>query len=91
MIPLKPGDVLRNRYEIVALIGQGGMGCLYRAADRRLEGRVTASSPGRPAPHARGRDQDRQQFQRKQTLWPLDHPNLPKVSDSFAQDERHFL
>jgi len=36
---LKPGDTF-GRYTIEALIGEGGMGCVYRAYDPRLERRV---------------------------------------------------
>lgn len=42
MIYLKPGDTLRSRYQIIEIIGQGGMGCIYKAADVRLDGRFTA-------------------------------------------------
>ena len=36
------GTVLRERYEIVALIGRGGMGAVYESHDRRLPGRRCA-------------------------------------------------
>jgi serine/threonine-protein kinase len=91
---LPVGAVLRDRYEIVDLIGQGGMGAVYQAEDLRLRGRVCAlkevlpeliSGPGMEA-------QAHDQFYREaSTLARLDHPNLPKVSDYFAQDSREYL
>jgi tetratricopeptide (TPR) repeat protein/predicted Ser/Thr protein kinase len=37
---LSPGTVLGGRYEIVRLLGQGGMGAVYQAHDRELEREV---------------------------------------------------
>jgi serine/threonine protein kinase len=85
---LEPGTLLRNRYEIVALIGQGGMGAVYKATDRRLPGRLCAIKEIWPAPgiSVESLAQAREQFLREaSTLARLDHPNLPKVSDYFAQ------
>jgi eukaryotic-like serine/threonine-protein kinase len=84
---LEPGILLRNRYEIQALIGQGGMGAVYKAADRRLPGRLCAIKEIWPAPgiSAESLAQAREQFLREaSTLARLDHPNLPKVSDYFT-------
>jgi serine/threonine protein kinase len=41
-LPLKSGDLLRNRYTIKRIIGQGGMGSIYLAEDTRLSGRLCA-------------------------------------------------
>jgi serine/threonine-protein kinase len=93
-IPLKTGDVLRGRYRIRRIIGQGGMGCIYLADDLRLEGRQTAL---KEVEHDRSLPADlikeaRDQFLREATvLARLDHPNLPKVSDFFSIASRDYL
>jgi len=91
---LSSGVVLRERYEIVALIGRGGMGAVYEAHDCRLPGRRCAVKeihlPAELGPTAAA--QAREQFQREaRTLARLDHPNLPKVSDYFSTGDRDYL
>jgi HAMP domain-containing protein/predicted Ser/Thr protein kinase len=38
--PLRPGALFANRYEIMAQIGEGGMGSVFRAHDRELDDEV---------------------------------------------------
>ena len=92
--PLRAGEVLRNRYRISRIIGQGGMGSIYLADDLRLEGRLCAL---KEVEHDRTLPADllkeaREQFLREATvLARLDHPNLPKVSDFFSIAGRDYL
>lgn len=92
--PLKTGEVLRGRYRIRRIIGQGGMGSIYLADDLRLEGRLCAL---KEVEHDRSLSgemlkQAREQFLREATvLARLDHPNLPKVSDFFSAGGRDYL
>ena len=91
---LSVGTVLRERYKIVDLVGQGGMGAVYQADDLRLRGRVCAVKEVLPEliSSAGVDEQAREQFYREaSTLARLDQPNLPKVSDFFSQDGREYL
>jgi len=95
---LEPGSVLRSRYEITELVGQGGMGAVYRALDTRLDGRVCAIKEILPTLSAPSHtdealEQMSAQFHTEASILArLDHPNLPKVSDYFTvDDEREYL
>ena len=90
----KKNEIVKERYKIKENIGQGGMGCVYLAEDLRLTGRLCALK-------AVNYDRDlsdevikqtREQFKREATvLARLDHPNLPKVSDFFSDEDRDYL
>lgn len=70
------------------------MGAVYRADDLRLEGRICAIKEVYPDPDAtpEALAQSREQFHREaSTLARLDHPNLPKVSDTFTEEQREYL
>lgn len=76
---LTTGTVLNNRYRIVSLLGQGGMGAVYRAWDTSLGMAVALKE--NTAPTA---DQQRQFITEAQILAHLSHPNLPRVTDYFT-------
>ncbi len=78
-MPLAIGQVLHNRYRIVALLGQGGMGAVYRAWDLNLKIPIAIKENLETSAEAQ------QQFsQEAHLLARLAHPNLPRVSDYFT-------
>ncbi|MFO8037217.1 MAG: serine/threonine-protein kinase [Anaerolineales bacterium] len=92
--PHKQNEVIKERYRIKQVIGQGGMGQVYLADDLRLEGRLCAL---KAVSYDENLPQDvikqtREQFEREATvLARLDHPNLPKVSDFFSAEDQDYL
>ena len=64
-------------YEVLARIGAGGMGEVYRATDTRLKRDVAL----KVLPEAVGRDQERMaRFQREaEVLASLNHPNIAAI------------
>lgn len=91
---LRPETILRDRYQIVGSIGQGGQAAVYEAEDIRLKGRRCAIKEIRLDPEADEalRRQAAEQFQREASvLARLDHPTLPKVSDYFTEGDYDYL
>ena len=90
---LASGQILCQRFRIDRLIGQGGMGSVYLGHDPVLDREVAikqlrlAYLDGEQPP-----EQLRRQFQREaQILANLHHPNLPRVTDHFADDGLYYL
>jgi len=76
-------------YEILAPLGAGGMGEVYRARDTRLERSVAIKI----LPAAFSSDAERlQRFQQEaRVLSSLNHPNLLAIFDVGMQDGLHYL
>src|SRR5436853_6136337 len=75
-MPLAPG-VRLGAYEVIALLGAGGMGEVYRARDTQLNRDVAIKI----LPEASSADADRvARFQREaQVLASLNHPNIAQI------------
>ena len=90
---LSTGQMIENRYRIVKLLGQGGMGAVYRAWDTRLNRPIALKEM---IPQA-GLDsamlaQLRQQFEQEaQVLATLVHPSLVRVTDYFSWEHNEYL
>ncbi len=87
-MPLTAGDKL-GPYEIVALLGAGGMGEVYRARDTRL-GRDVAVKVLND--EAFGMADRRARFEREaRAAAALNHPNIVALYDFGAEDGRFYI
>src|SRR5262245_52304879 len=83
---LTPKTLLHERYRIVRLMGQGGMGAVYEATDLRLKISVALKQT------LVSGAQFRKAFQREALLLAsLRHAALPVVTDYFAEGDEQFL
>jgi eukaryotic-like serine/threonine-protein kinase len=71
---LSVGEVVGNNYEILGIVGAGGMGVVYRARDRKLERTVALKF----LPPEIDRDERERQYflLEARTASSLDHPNI---------------
>ena len=85
--------LLRNRYLIRKLLGQGGMGAVYLAEDQQVFNRlcvVKEMLPYYTTPAER--QQAEQNFQREaRLLSTLRNPGIPQVYDYFIEGSRYYL
>jgi serine/threonine protein kinase len=83
---LSEDTILENRYRIDRLLGQGGMGAIYRGFDTRLKRQVAIKENFFQTPQAI------QQFEREAVmLADLTHLNLPRVIDHFSFEGQQYL
>jgi serine/threonine-protein kinase len=90
---LSTGQLLNKRYRINRLLGTGGMGAVYFARDPVLNRNVAIKQlQADPITGQLTAERIRAQFQREaQVLAGLHHPNLPRVTDYFTEDNLHYL
>lgn len=83
---LAANSLVHDRYQVVRMIGRGGMGAVYEAVDTRLDSRVALKQMT-----IRGPELERA-FQREAHLLSgLRHPGLPRVIDYFDEESDRFL
>src|SRR6202051_1729036 len=84
-----PGRLVASRYRIIALLGKGGMGEVYRADDLTLGQAVALKF----LPAHLARDPDRLTRFRKEvaTARKVSHPNVCRVYDIAEHDGQPFL
>ncbi|MGQ0732499.1 MAG: protein kinase domain-containing protein [Acidobacteriota bacterium] len=84
-----PGTVLAGRYRMVALLGRGGMGEVYRADDLKLGQSVALKFL--PADVEGDPDRLERFLTEVRLSLRVTHPNICRVFDIGQLDERHFL
>jgi serine/threonine protein kinase len=76
---LERGTLLHKRYRVVEILGQGGMGSVYRAVDENLGVDIALKE------NLFTTDEYARQFRLEAVILAnLRHPNLPRVSDHFV-------
>ncbi|MBE7550130.1 MAG: PQQ-binding-like beta-propeller repeat protein [Anaerolineales bacterium] len=92
---LPKGAVLQKRYEIIKVLGVGGMGAVYLAQDLRFTGVIRRCAlkemiSTTPDPHIRRLAVE--SFSREANLLvQLNHPGIPKIYDFFTEAVRSYL
>ncbi|MYS13568.1 protein kinase [Streptomyces sp. SID4982] len=86
------GRVVADRYELSTLIGQGGMGQVWTAYDRRLDRRVAVKLLRPDKVAGQEADELRRRFLREcRVTAQVDHPGLVTVHDAGSEGEELFL
>lgn len=89
MAALQDGSVLGERYEIIKLLGQGGMGAVYKARDRELD-RLVALKVIRP--ELAGHASILQRFKQELILArKITHRNIIRIFDLGVADGLRFI
>ena len=86
---LETGDVLADRYEILKMLGEGGMGTVYKARDRELD-RLVALKVIRP--ELSGHPEILQRFKQELILSrKVTHRNVIRIFDLGVAEDRKFI
>lgn len=90
---LEQGQILQQRYRVVAQPGAGGMGAVYRVWDTRLNVAVAVKEMlPQPGLDSQTLSQLRMQFRQEAVvLARLNHPNLVNVTDFFEEGGNAYL
>ena len=83
------GQIIKDRYKILELLGEGGMAFVYKAEDRQLKRTVAIKTL---KPNYVQQETFVERFKREaQTVANLNHPNIVQIFDWGIEDEPFFV
>ncbi len=83
------GQIIKERYEIIQLLGEGGMSYVYKANDKQLKRAVAIKTL---KPNYVQQEKFVERFKREaQTAANLNHPNIVQIFDWGIGDEPFFV
>ena len=86
---MKIGQIIKERYEIVEILGEGGMAFVYKARDKQLQRNVAIKTL---KPNYVNQEKFVDRFRREaQTAANLNHPNIVQIFDWGIEDEPYFV
>ena len=86
---MKIGQIVKERYEIVEILGEGGMAFVYKARDKQLQRDVAIKTL---KPNYVNQEKFVDRFRREaQTAANLNHPNIVQIFDWGIEDEPYFV
>ena len=86
---MKIGQIIKERYEIVEILGEGGMAFVYKAKDKQLKRNVAIKTL---KPNYVNQEKFVDRFRREaQTAANLNHPNIVQIFDWGIEDEPYFV
>jgi WD40 repeat protein/tRNA A-37 threonylcarbamoyl transferase component Bud32 len=90
---LQPNEVLRARYRIMNLVGKGGFGAVYKAADLQLGDRLVAVKEMSQSTLKPNEIVEAVNVFKREALMlaGLMHQNLPRIYDHFSEGGRWYL
>ena len=87
-VEVRTGQIVAH-YQILSLLGEGGMGKVYLAEDTKLHRRVAIKFL--PAQSVANEEANRRLLREAQSAARLDHPNICAVHEVGEQDGRSFI
>ena len=86
---MKIGQIIKDRYEILEILGEGGMAFVYKARDTQLERFVAIKTL---KPNYVKQETFVERFKREaKTAANLNHPNIVQIFDWGIEDEPYFV